>query len=366
MITRYFILVPLWASSFALCAQSQTPKQLPATDTSINGPSSLALDGHGHLFVIEGDENRVLSLDLQKGTITIVAGNGKDCCYQNGSKATEVSLGDLRSIVTDSVGNIFLADNGSVRKIDMRSGAISTVAGDGAAGNAPQETSTTSARFQPVSLAVDPGGNLFFSENAQIFRINMDSKVVDVAAGNGRRGFSGDDGPALDASFAFPYIAFDKSGNLIVSDGENCRIRRIDHMTGRINTIALTYRAGDNCSERPAGGGFGPGPYPAEVALDTAGNIYFVERGRNRVFRIDAQTSAVSVFAGTGERGFKGDGGPARRAELASPSGLAIDAGGNMYIAESVNNRIRRVDSKTGIITTVAGNGLPHRVDLHP
>jgi DNA-binding beta-propeller fold protein YncE len=356
MMTRYFVLVSLW-TGFALYAQSQTAKQLPATDTSINGPSSLALDGHGHLFVIESDEDKVLSLDLQKGTITTVAGNGKDCCYQDGKQAIEVSLGDPRSIATDSVGNIFLADDSAVRKIDMRSGVISTVVGDQAIG-------TNSLYFQQI--AAGPRGDLFVSDSARIFKIDMDSRAIHLVAGNGSQDITPDDGPALEAGFAFPYVAFDRSSNLIISDREHCRIRRIDHITGRISTIAITYRAGDNCSEVADNGGFGPGPYPAEVAVDAANNIYFVESARDRVFRIDAQASVVSVFAGTGERGFKGDGGPARRAELANPSGLAIDANGNVYIAEYVNNRIRRVDSKTGIITTIAGNGLPHRLDLHP
>jgi DNA-binding beta-propeller fold protein YncE len=365
MVTRYFMLGSLCVTGLVALSCQPQAKQLRATSTSINGPAALAIDGRGHLFVIEGESNRVMSIDLQEGTIATVAGNGERCCYQDGKKATEVSFDSLSSLATDGLGNVFLADGSRIRKIDMASGIISTVAGGRTTESAIEGASPLSAHFQkPMSLAVDAHGNLFIADLAQLFKLDMVSGTVHLFAGNGRRGFAGDEGPALDASFSLSYIAFDRSGNLIVSDHDNCRIRRIDQITGQINTIAVTDQAGDKCSE--IGNSLKPGPFPADVAADAAGNIYFIERAMDVVLRIDAQTSVVSLFAGTGERGFRGDSGPATSAQLANPSGLAIDSNADVFIAEYVNNRIRRVDSKTGIVTTVAGNGLPLRVDLHP
>jgi sugar lactone lactonase YvrE len=168
---------------------------------------------------------------------------------------------------------------------------------------------------------------------------------------------------AVDASFRFPSgLVTDRSGNLIVADHENCTIRRVDRETSVIKTIAVTGGVEQNCVDRPDNSR--PGAFPSDPASDLAGNIYYVLGAMDFVMRIDAGTSAVSVLAGTGRRGFNGDNGTATKAELANPSGLAIDLDGNIFIAEYVNNRVRRVDAKTKIITTVAGNGLPHRIDI--
>lgn len=148
----------------------------------------------------------------------------------------------------------------------------------------------------------------------------------------------------------------------MIADFENCAIRKIDWETRIIKTIAVTGGADQNCKDRPDNSR--PGAFPSHPVLDSAGNIYLVEGAMDVVMRIDANTSRLSVFAGTGRRGFSGDGGPANEAELANPSGLAIDSDGNVFIAEYVNNRIRRVDPRTKVITTVAGNGLPHRLDV--
>ena len=346
-------------------AQPPATKQLPATHTAINAPTSLATDNDGHLFVIEREANKVLSVDLQRGTIVTVAGNGKKCCYKDGMKATEASLGFLWSLAADGHGNLFLADEDRIRKIDARTGLISTVVGDGTSGNTPDGVSARSAHFQEISgLALDARGNLFIADGQQgkIFKLDSDSGTVHQFAGNGGRGFAGDGDLAVNAIFSFPEgIAFDSEGNLIVADFENCRVRRIDHQTTRISTVAVTDGVGEKCSEI---GNSKAGPYPSDVAADSDGNIYLVEGAVDVVLRIDTQTDVLSVFAGRGKRGSSGDGGPATSAELSNPSGLAVDSSGNVFIAEYVSNRIRRVDSKTGIIRTVAGNGLPHRLDI--
>jgi len=339
---------------------------LGATHASINGPSTLAADDHGHLFVIEMNENKVRRIDLRQGRIATVAGNGKRCCYRDGAKATEVSLDFLRSLAVDSHGDIFIGENDRIRRVDGRTGLISTVAGDGTSGNTLDGIRALSAHFWDIDgLAVDFEGNLFAADGHQgkIFKIDKKSGTVVRYAGSGEFGYAGNEVLAVDASFRFPNsVATDKSGNLLVADFQNCRIRRIDRETGIIKTIAVTGGVEQNCLDSMDNSR--PGPYPSDPVSDFAGNVYFLEGAMDVVLRIDANTFAISTLAGNGHRGFSGDNGPATDAELANPSGLAVDLDGTVFIAEYVNNRLRRVDAKTKVITSVAGNGLPHRIDF--
>jgi len=336
--------------------------QLSATHASINEPAALAFDNRGHLFVIEKHENKVRRIDLREGRIVTVAGNGKQCCYKDGTKATEVSLTFLHSLAVDSHGNIIMGDDSQIREVDSRTGLIWTIAGDGTYGDTLDGTSARSAHFWGIDgLAVDFDGKLFAADGHQgkIFQIDTNSGTVHRYAGSGRFDFAGDGGLALDAGFRFPTgIAMDKSGNLIVADYQNCRIRRVDRETGIIKTISATGGVEQNCLDRVDNSR--PGPFPSDPALDSAGNIYFLAGAMNVVRRIDVNTSAISTLAGNEHQGFSGDHGLATQAELGNPSGLAVDLDGNVFIAEYVNNRVRRVDAKTNIITTVAGNGLPH------
>lgn len=337
-----------------------------ATHAQINGPSALAIGNHGHLFLVEMKENKVRRVDLREGTILTVAGNGKKCCYREGARATEVSLDFSRALAVDSQEDLFIGENGRIKRVDGRTGRISTVEGAETSGDTIDGISARSAHFWGVDgLAVDRDGNLFASDEHQgkIFEIVMNTGVVHHFAGSGKFGYAGDGGPARDASFRFPSgLVVDTAGDVVLTDFENCAIRRIHRETGIIETVAATGGAEQNCTDRPDNSR--PGAFPSEPASDIAGNIYFVEGAMDFVMRIHANTSEVSVIAGNGHRGFSGDSGPANKAQLANPSGLAIDSDGNIFISEFVNNRIRRIDAKTKIITTVAGNGLPHRIDF--
>lgn len=336
-----------------------------AIRTPIDGPSTLATDSHAHLFVIEMMENKVLRINLQDGTISTVAGNGEKCCYKDGAEATQVSLDFLRSLAVDPRDNIYIGNDDQIEEVESHTGRISIFAGDAKSGNTVDGEGARSAHFWGIDgLAFDSNGVLFIADEFQsrIFDLDPGIDIVHRYAG-ANSGFGGDGGPAVDASFRFPgSIATDKDGNLIIADFENCRIRRVDRSTGVIQTIAVTGGVAEGC----LGGAENakPGPYPSDPVVDSHGNIYFLEGAMDRVFRINAKTLAVTVVAGNGHRGFSGDGGPATEAELGNPSGLAVDAVGNIFVSEFVNNRIRRVDAKTGIITTIAGNGLPHRVDI--
>jgi sugar lactone lactonase YvrE len=337
-----------------------------ATSTSINGPTDLAIDGHGNLFVTERIENRIRRVDLRRGTISTAAGNGKECCDRDGIIATEASLDFPNSLAVDAVGNLFIGEGGKVRRVDASTGLISTVAGSDKTGNTIEGSVALSAEFKSIDdLVVDGHGNLFIADGQQdkVFKVNGRNGTVLRVAGNGKQGYSGDGGLALNASFKFASsIGLGKNGDLIIADFENCRIRVVEHETGIVKTVAVTGGPPQNCSGTADNSR--PGPFPSNPVADAAGNIYFAEGAMDIVQRIDAASGKVSVFAGTGEKGFSGDGGPATDAQLSNPSGLVVDSDGNVFIAEYVNNRVRRVDAKTRVITTVAGNGLPHRIDV--
>lgn len=347
-------------------AFAQSSKPTSANKTSIDGPSSLALYKDTYLFVVEsGDYHvRVLRIDLKNRTIIVVAGNGIDCCYKEGAQATQVGFEWINSIAVDSHGDLFIADGESLRKVSAISGLITTLAGNGE-GDTIEGSSALSTKFKFIGgLAVDPAGNLFISDGNQgkIFKMDSVNGTIYRVAGSGKSGFSGDGGPALDASFLHVQsIALDSAGNLFVADVENCRIRRIDHATGIIDTIAQSGGIEQNCPPQPK-----VIPWqqsPDDPVVDAHGNAYFTETSVGRVALAGPIPDRPIIVAGTDERGFSGIGGPATSAKLNNPSGLAVDSEGDLFIADYVNNRIFRVDAKTQRITVVAGNGLPHRLD---
>jgi sugar lactone lactonase YvrE len=209
---------------------------------------------------------------------------------------------------------------------------------------------------QPSALAVDARGSLFIcdTQNHRIRKVDMSTGIVTTVAGTGVAGFSGDGGPAVKAQFNYPGgLAVDARGNLFVSDTWNHRVRRIDASTGIVTTVAGTGVAGFSGDGGPAvKAQFN---YPLGLAIDTSGNLFVAESAGQRVRKITAGGAIATTVAGTGVYGFSGDGGPATPAQLRSPTAVVVDASGNLFIADQVNNRIRKVTAGTGIITTIAG-----------
>jgi sugar lactone lactonase YvrE len=327
----------------------------PATAAGIT-PAAIALDASDNLFLSDAVSNRVRRVDAATRIITTVAGTGDHGFAGDGGPATAAKFDAIRGLAFDSAGNLFVADmiNERVRRIDAATKVISTVAGTGAIGYSGDGGPATAAMLAlPQTVAVDGAGNLYIADNdnARIRKVDATTGTISTVAGTGTGGFSGDGGPASAALLSYSTsVTLDTSGNVYITDSGSGRIRRIDRSTNVISTVA--GGSGDNV---PASAAVLLGP--RDVAFDAAGNVYIADQLNHRIRRVDARTRVLTTVAGTGTGGFSGDGGPATAAKLYSPFGVAIDARNNIYIADDDNYRVRRVDGVTGTIATLAGNG---------
>ncbi|MFI9011566.1 RICIN domain-containing protein [Actinosynnema sp. NPDC053489] len=286
-------------------------------------------------------------------TITTVAGTGVTGYGGDGGPATAALLSRPLQVALDGTGNLYVVElgNNRVRKV-APDGTITTVAGTGAGGFSGDGGPATSAQlWAPRGVAVDGAGNLYVADaaNSRVRKVAPDGTITTVA-GNGTRGFTGDGGPATAAQLSFPcWLALDGAGNLHVADSGNGRVRRVSP-DGRITTVA-----GDGT--RGFGGDGGPATSARlssahALAVDGAGNLYLADAGNDRVRRVSPD-GRITTVAGDGTHGFAGDGGPATSARLARPHGLAVDRAGDLYIADTANDRVRKV-AADGTITTVA------------
>ena len=278
--------------------------------------------------------------------------------------ATSARMQRPFGVALDGGGNLLIADsyNNRIRRVDAGTGIITTVAGNGSWGFSGDGGPATSARlFVPQDIAVDSGGDMFIADSNtnRVRRVAAGTGVITTVAGNGSTGFSGDGGPATSARLTFPSgVAVDTvGGHLLISDSSNNRIRRVDAGTGVITTVAGTGVAGFSGDEGP--GTSARVQYPQGIAVDADGHLFIADHTNCRIRRVAAGTGVITTVAGNGMQGFSGDGGPATSAQLAFPNGVAVDnVGGHLFIADYSNHRIRRVAAGTGVITTVAGTGV--------
>ncbi len=273
------------------------------SDREVNNPYGIIFGPDGALYFCDLDNQRIRRFDLPTRRLTTIAGNGQKGYSGDGGPATGAALNMPHELQFDAQGNLYIAerDNHLIRKVDAKTAIISTFAGTNVAG------------------------------------------------------FSGDGSAATRAQLRQPHsIVIDRASQLLICDIGNQRIRRVDLATGVIETYAGTGAAQPPTDGAPVNGT--PLNGPRTMVLDDAGDLYLALREGNAIYRIAAQTHTLHHVAGTGKQGYSGDGGPARSAELAGPKGLAYSPNA-LFVADTENHAIRKIDTATGIITTVLGTG---------
>jgi len=319
----------------------------PATDAVLYDPEGVAVDSSGNIYVAEAFNGVIRKVDTN-GIINTVAGNGITGYSGDGGPATSAEFYDPASVALDSAGNLYIADtnNTVIRKVDAN-GIITTIAGTGGrtyTGDGGPAVNAT--LFNPYGIAVGSGGVLYIADtgNAAVRKVDANG-IITTVAGTGVLGYSGDGGPATAAQIGSAHgVAVDGAGNLYIADNYNNVIRKVDS-SGIITTFAGNGSMGTSGDGGPAINA--PLYYPVQVAADSAGNVYIVDSSE-RVRKVDTAGTIYTV-AGFFPASFwyGGDGGPATKAEFQTPFGVAVDNLGNIYIADLGNQRVRKVDVTT-------------------
>jgi len=325
-------------------------------DAGIAGPCFETFDASGNLYFADYGANLVRKVDATTGLIATVAGKaGTAGDIRDNAPATSASLNQPCSLAFDSKGNLYIAEyNGNrIRMVAAATGIVTTVAGKGTPGFSGDGATPTAAELHgPYGIAFDRKGNLYFADsgNHRIRKITPNAgdfatgKIATVA-GTGVRTYNGDGIAATSANLNAPSgIAIDAAGNIYFAEFDGARVRKIAASTGRISTIAGTGMAGNTASTAGKTNLATTVEIasPHQVAVDRAGNVYFADSRNAQVVKVDAATGYFSVIAGTGTKGFTGDG-PAIYSKLNDPHGVAVDAKGNLFIADSGNSLIRMV-----------------------
>ena len=305
----------------------------------------------------------------EAGIITTIAGTGEAGYSGDGGVAAAALMREPFMCAFDSQGNLYVAEatNHCVRRVDAATGRIATVAGNGNQGYSGDGGPAVEATMdQPYSLQVDGNGDIYIVDrlNSVIRNVDAATGIITTVAGTSEAGYSGDGGPGTAAMMREPNDCFlDGKGGLLIADIQDQRVRRLDLATGIITTFAGNgekVRGGDG---KPAAQASILGP--RAVCMDRKGNTYIAEREGNGVRKVDAN-GVMSTFAGTGERGYEGDGGQAIDATWGAPKAIRCDSQDNVIVVDTENHAIRRIDPATGIVTTIAGGRLGGEGDGGP
>ncbi len=323
----------------------------PASSASLFWPEGMTFDAAGTLYIADTRHSRIRRVTTD-GIITTVAGNGLET-YTGEGLATAVALNDPVSIALDGAGNLYISDTNNHRIRKVTNGMISTLAGAGMPGYL--DATGTKAIFSfPRGIAVDRNSNIFVTDPGNEFIRKVDANaVVTTIAGNGNLAFAGDGQPAKSASFGQPSsIAVAPNGDLYIADTANGRIRLLSAVSNTVSTVAGNGLYRYSSDGVAAINSFLSNPQDVKIGPD--GLLYIVDALNHRIVRVN-RDNTVTTVAGNGSYGYSGEG-PATSNSLYYPRQIAFDSAGNFYIADSTNLRIRKVTPQ-GIMSTVAGNG---------
>jgi len=296
------------------------------------------------------------------GQTVTIAGTGAPGFQGDGGIGDKSQVNNPYGLVRGPDGALYICDidNHAIRRLDLRTKKLTTVAGTlGKKGYSGDGGPATAALLnQPYEIRFDKAGHMYFVEmpNQVVRRVDKKTKIITTIAGTGQPGFGGDGGPAVKAQMRQPHsIAFDPQGRLMICDIGNHRVRRIDMKTGVIESWLGTGERKPTPDGAPLAGT--PVNGPRAIDLDPQGNMYMALREGNAVYKVDVKAGKFVHLAGTGDKGYTGDGGDAKKAALSGPKGIAWSPDGGVYIADTESHTIRRIDLKTGLIRTVIGTG---------
>ncbi len=329
-----------------------------STSGNIN---KLALDSSGNLFMmfnLSGKLSQIGKLGNNAENFRVIAGDGNFEYSGDGGLARFAGIGNCTEFALDLNANLFIGDAGfyRLRKISAGSEIINTIAGNGCYGG-DGNAAESSFLNNPSNVEVDLWGNIFIADanNHRIRRIDAITGIIATVAGNGLGGFNGDSILATNAMLFLPTdIAIDQFGNIIIADAANHRIRKVDASSGLITTVAgngIAGFSGDNLDAKNS-----KLNNPNNICLDNFGNIYISDRENHRIRKVAISSGMISTIAGNGIPGFSGDSGLANFAKITQPMGLDIDSSGNIFFADDAK-RIRKIDAGSKIIYTIAGSG---------
>lgn len=335
-----------------------------AINASLAAPYSYAVDASGNIYIACVNDNRVRKIDASTSTITTIAGTGVAGYSGDNGLAVNAKLNfrdGFPGVAVDKSGNVYISDykNNRIRKIDATTKIITTIANtSGSGGYTGDNGAATSAKISgPAGIWIDNSNNIYFADNnnSVIRRIDGTTKIITTIVGKGLADFNGDNGAPTNAYLSYPEkFVFDSKGVLYIADEFNFRIRQVKNNV--ITTIAGNGSPGyEGDGDLAINASIGT---PTGIAVDALDNIYFVDNYNSVVRKIDATTKKISTVVGDGYADYFGDGGNAANAELNSPTDIYIDkSNNNIYIADKGNNRVRKIDGSTNIISTFIGDG---------
>jgi sugar lactone lactonase YvrE len=348
------LVIGLAAGGFSALAQSGPPNNVQATAAALAAPAQIAYDAAGNLYIADLNNNVIRKVDLA-GIVTTVAGTGEQGFAGDGGAATSAQLDSPAGVAVNAVGDIYIADTHNQRIRKVSGGTITTIAGTGVAGFSGDSGAAASAQLSnPTALALDSNGNLFIADtdNHRIRKIS--GTTITTVAGNGEQGFSGDGAAVTAAGIDSPNgVAVDAAGKIYIGDTRNQRVRVVD-TAGVISTLA-----GNGSKAYGGDGGTAAGASlarPRGLSVDAQGNIYIADSDNNRI-RVVGTTGKISTVAGNGSQGFAGDGGLAVNAILDTPRAPAAQAPG-VFAFSDTNNQLVRGVGTDGVIHTVGGQNL--------